>query len=85
VIDSEIERMVADAYADALDLLTEHREQLNRLRERLVEQRELERVDILTAIGAVPKLPQRAPRPVPHPVPALRPQGLPLAAMEGDR
>jgi cell division protease FtsH len=85
VIDSEIERMVADAYGDALDLLTQHREQLDRLTERLVEQRELERVDILTAIGSVAKLPERAPRPVPHPVPALRPQGLPLAAAEDDR
>jgi hypothetical protein len=83
VIDSEIERMVADAYGDALDLLTEHREQLDRLRERLVEQRELERVDILTAIGSVAKLPQRTPRPVPPPVPTLRPQGMPLAATEG--
>jgi cell division protease FtsH len=82
VIDSEIERMVADAYGDALDVLTEHREQLDRLRARLVEQRELERVDILTAIGSVAKLPQRAPRPVPHPVPTLRPQGMPLAATE---
>src|SRR5262249_13211892 len=35
VVDSEIERMVADAYADALSLLEEHREQLERLTERL--------------------------------------------------
>jgi cell division protease FtsH len=83
VIDSEIERMVAEAYGDALTLLTAHREQLDRLAARLAEQRELERVDILTAIGAVAKLPQRAPRPMPRPVPALRPQSVPLAAADG--
>jgi cell division protease FtsH len=53
VVDSEIERMVADAYADALDTLQQHRRQLDRLTERLVEARELERVDILVAIGPV--------------------------------
>src|SRR5262249_1653438 len=47
VIDGEIERMVADAYRDALELLAAHRPQLDRLTERLVQQRELERVDIL--------------------------------------
>jgi cell division protease FtsH len=59
VVDSEIERMVADAYADALALLSEHREQLDRLTARLLEQRVLERVDILTAIGNVTSLPKR--------------------------
>src|SRR5262249_49367773 len=52
VVDSEIERMVADAYGDASRLLSEHRGELDRLRERLVRQRELERVDILDAIAA---------------------------------
>jgi cell division protease FtsH len=59
VVDSEIERMVADAYADALALLSEHREQLDRLTTRLLEQRVLERVDILAAIGNVTRLPKR--------------------------
>ena len=52
VIDAEIERMVADAYTDAVNLLREHRDQLDSLRERLLESRELERVDILAAIGS---------------------------------
>ena len=37
VVDAEIERMVADAYNDAVALLREHRGKLDRLRERLVE------------------------------------------------
>jgi cell division protease FtsH len=80
VVDSEIERMVADAYADALALLSAHRDQLNRLSSRLVEHRELERVDILAAIGNVTELPRRSPQPVPRPVPALVPRSAPLAA-----
>jgi cell division protease FtsH len=51
VVDSEIERMVAGAYADALALLGEHRDELERLSERLLDQHVLERVDILAAIG----------------------------------
>jgi cell division protease FtsH len=82
VVDREIERMVADAYADALAILDEHREQLDRLRARLLEQRELERVDILAAIGSMAP-PRAALRPLPRSVPALAPQGLPLAATTG--
>jgi cell division protease FtsH len=80
VVDSEIERMVADAYADALALLSAHRDQLDRLSARLVEHRELERIDILAAIGNVTELPRRSPRPVPRPLPALVPRSAPLAA-----
>jgi cell division protease FtsH len=81
VVDSEIERMVADAYADALSLMSEHREQLERLTERLLDQQVLERVDILAAIGRATRPLKRAPRPTPRSVPALvPPQDLPLAA-----
>ncbi len=48
--------------------------------ERLVQQRELERVDILTAIGRVAAAPQGVPRPLPGPTPRLAREGLPLAA-----
>jgi cell division protease FtsH len=83
IVDAEIERMVADAYADALSLLEEHRGQLERLTERLLDQRVLERVDILAAIGEVSQAQKRTPRPMPRPVPALvPPQGLPLAASD---
>jgi hypothetical protein len=63
--------MVADAYSDALSLLSEHREQLVRLSGRLLEQGVLERVDILAAIGNVTELPKRARRPSPGAEPAL--------------
>ncbi len=63
VVDAEIERMVADAYTDAVALLREHRGQLDSLRERLVASGELERIDILAAIGSVRREPRRAPRP----------------------
>jgi cell division protease FtsH len=71
VVDSEIERMVADAYNDALERLTTHRDALDRLTESLVRSRELERVDIVAAI-------ERRPRLVPGP--AAAPDELPLAA-----
>jgi cell division protease FtsH len=85
VVDAEIERMVADAYTDALETLAAHRDELDRLRERLVEHRELERVDIVVAIGPVeaergrtrkPAAPQR-PTLVPNPIP------IPMAATQG--
>ena len=65
-VDSEIERMVAAAYADALATLEKHRAQLDRLTERLLEQRVLERVDILAAIGNVTPLAKPAPRALPE-------------------
>jgi len=55
VIEGEIERMVADAYSDALALLAAHRPQLDELTKHLMDKRELERVDILAALGALPK------------------------------
>jgi cell division protease FtsH len=83
VVDAEIERMVAEAYADALALLAEHRAQLERLTRRLVEQRVLERVDILAAIADVTELQTRAPRRKRHSSPAtVRPVDTPLAEPE---
>jgi cell division protease FtsH len=83
IVDSEIERMVADAYADALDVLAGHRDQLDRLRDQLVRTRELERVDILAAIGRVEATaPGRRRQAARKGLTALR-GGLPLAAAEG--
>jgi cell division protease FtsH len=76
VVDAEIERMVADAYTDAVALLREHRGQLDSLRERLLESRELERVDILAAIGTV------VPRPIRTQRPPTRPRLVPPLAEE---
>jgi cell division protease FtsH len=82
VVDSEIERMVADAYADALALLSEHRTELERLSAHLLEHRVLERVDILTAIGSgkVERLPAK---PSARPAPRIGGAGFPLAAADG--
>jgi cell division protease FtsH len=81
VVDSEIERMVADAYADALSLLTEHRDELERLSGRLLEQHVLERVDILAAIGPRSEPRKRVRRPRHRSGPTLvQPQSLGLAA-----
>jgi hypothetical protein len=74
--------MVADAYADALALLSEHREELDRLRTRLVEHRELERVDILAAIGSG-SAPRRRVVRGPRALPRAEAPGFPLAASEG--
>jgi cell division protease FtsH len=60
-IDDEVERVVADAYRDALQLLAANRAQLERLAEALLAQRSLERVDITLVLEGV--APLRAPRP----------------------
>jgi cell division protease FtsH len=81
VVDEEIERMVAEAYIDAVDLLTEHRDELDRLSARLVEARDLERVDILAAIGR-PAVERRERRPVSLRPATATPDELPLAAAD---
>jgi cell division protease FtsH len=82
VVDSEIERMVADAYVDALELLGEHRDELDRLSSRLAQARELERVDILAAIGGRGAPQERVAREQPRTGPSPVPTGVPLAASE---
>ena len=51
LIEREVEKLVASAYARALALLDGHRAKLDALAKRLLEARELERVDIVTALG----------------------------------
>jgi cell division protease FtsH len=50
-IDREVERLVATAYAGALALLGAHRRELDKLANRLLEARELERLDIVSVLG----------------------------------
>jgi cell division protease FtsH len=50
-IDREVERLVAAAYAGALALLEARRGELDKLAKRLLEARELERVDIVSVLG----------------------------------
>jgi cell division protease FtsH len=51
LIDREVERLVAGSYAAALTLLDAHRRELEALANRLLEARELERVDIVATLG----------------------------------
>jgi cell division protease FtsH len=51
LIDREVERLVAAAYADALALLEARRHELETLAARLLDARELERLDIATALA----------------------------------
>jgi len=69
-IDREVERLVATAYGDALALLEEHRRELDLLAERLLEARELERVDIVSVLSS-PRNFTKAPE-----IRRLREQGL---------
>ena len=51
LIDREVERLVAAAYADSLRLLDANRPALDALAARLLDARELERIDIVTALS----------------------------------
>jgi cell division protease FtsH len=51
LVDRAVEQLVHAAYEDALTLLSANRSSLERLSERLLAQRDLERVDILSAIS----------------------------------
>jgi cell division protease FtsH len=72
VIDEEVDRMIADAYRDAIAMIEQHRAQLDRLAGALLEAEELDRLEIAAALG---KPRPRVPAPGhsgPRPEPALR-------------
>ena len=73
VIDEEVERMIAEAYRDAIVLIEEHRAQLERLAAALMASEDLDRLEIAASLGEA--RPRRLPRPHPgpRPEPALRP------------
>ena len=50
LIDREVERLVAAAYADSLTRLDANRPALDTLAARLLDARELERIDIVSAL-----------------------------------
>jgi len=68
IVDQEVERLVADAYRDALALLSAYRPALDRLAEALIDRGQLERLDIALVVGELPATPAR-PRRL-RPVPA---------------
>jgi cell division protease FtsH len=59
VIDEEVERMIAEAYRDAIAMIERHRDQLDRLARRLLVSEELDRLEIADALGEA--LPVRRP------------------------
>jgi cell division protease FtsH len=60
VIDQEVERLVANAYADVVKLLSDHRNQLDRLASALLKAETLDAADAYTAAGL--GLPDSEPR-----------------------
>jgi cell division protease FtsH len=73
VIDEEVERMIAEAYRDAIALIDAHRAQLDRLARTLLASEELDRLEIATALGEPRPQPRVPPEPGPRLEPALRP------------
>ena len=60
LIERDVEHLVAAAYGDALALLGSRRSELGALADRLLEARELERIDIVTALADVQLRPDTA-------------------------
>lgn len=74
VVDREVERMVAEAYAEAVKLLQEHSGALESLAYSLLGQEDLDRLEIVAAIGldnAPPRVRRPAPQMAPQTVPVL--------------
>ncbi len=95
VIDSEVERLIREAYADAVRLLEGHRVELDSLAAALLERGDIDRLEILDAVGALgrPAAPSRAtlgpgvdsPKPAAEPVrPAPHPRRRRAAALGRD-
>jgi cell division protease FtsH len=58
-IDNEVRRMIDEAHDEALEILQAHREKLDELAARLIEQETLERDEIEAFLAQIPKRPQR--------------------------
>jgi cell division protease FtsH len=83
VADREVRRLVDEAYVDAVNLIQEHREQLERLSEALINSGDIDRREIVAAMhGAVaaprqPRQPMRVPSSEPANIPATIDPSLP--------
>ena len=75
-VEREVVAQVEAAYTDALTMLDEHRDELDRLAERLLAAEQLDRAEIVETLGdlVTRPLPSRRPRPIPvqaqHALPA---------------
>jgi cell division protease FtsH len=88
LVDRVVERFVHAAYEDALELLSKNVESLRRLAALLISQKDLERVDILSAISNTsppPKLQSGFGTRVAKPLQAAEPAVRPLRASGGIR
>jgi cell division protease FtsH len=72
VIDEEVERMIAEAYRDAITMVEEHRRPLDRLAQALLASEELDRLEIAAVLGEPPRPRPALPPAGPRPEPALR-------------
>jgi cell division protease FtsH len=60
-IDKEIRRLIDEAHDEALDILTEHRDVLDRIVERLLEKETVEKEELMELLAPVKKRPARSP------------------------
>ena len=58
-IDNEVRRLIDEAHDEALEILQEHREQLDKLAQMLIERETLERDEVERFLSDLPKRPQR--------------------------
>ncbi len=58
-IDSEIRALIDQAHDEALEILTEHRERLDRIAGALIEKETVEKEDLITLLDGLEKRPQR--------------------------
>ena len=72
VVDREVERMVAEAYAGAVRMLIDHGGALEALAQTLLAEEDLSRLEIVAAIG-LDNAPPRAYRPAPQMAPQMVP------------
>jgi cell division protease FtsH len=80
LVDEEVRRLVEEAYADAVRLLSAHRDELMRLSDALLEHEDLDRVEIVACLSGVAEAPRARPR-EPHlrAVPAASSAPVPFA------
>jgi cell division protease FtsH len=78
IIDEEVKKIVDEAYQRALNVITEHREELERVAQRLIEVETIDHDEFLQLMGETPS-PGRRKRPEMLPRPAEKPAEKPAA------
>jgi cell division protease FtsH len=87
LVDEEVRRIVDDCYAEAVETLREHREQLDRLAQTLLLRETLDEDEAYTAAGirreTAPAAITRGETPGAEPAPGLPPQDAPVDTQDG--